>query len=165
MNSPEQPQGKESKSKPAPDKAQATQSPKAFRPVLGELQARRQQKEAHDLAKARKRARHRAQTEFKAWKRSLCELINKGSTIEWIEQPDGSLAWKFVVPARLNQFFYEVMINEYVAAKKASSKGGAARLVRQEFDAAADAVLEAEQKLQQQHQPVETVEDEGEVKP
>jgi hypothetical protein len=147
MKSPEQPQDSGSTSKPGSDQDRGTLSLQASRPVLSELGARRASEQAREHAKRIKRARHKAQTDFNAWKKTLCSLINKESRIEFNEE---ALTWQFVVPARLNRFFYEVMIKEYVRAKKATNEGDAAVMVRQEFDDAADAVIKTEQMLLEQ---------------
>ena len=145
MTSPEQQTGKGSTSKPNTEAESAQSSPKAFRPVLGELEARRQAEDARKRAKLVKQKRQKARTEFNAWKKNLCRIIEKESDIVFDET---TLTWQFVVPAGLNRCFYEVMIKEYVRAKKAANEGDAAKLVRQEFD---DAALEAEKVLQKQH--------------
>lgn len=130
---------------PSTDQAAAKPTPTAFRPVLGAIEARKQAEADRERQKLLKRKRQEAKTEFNAWKRNLCEIINKESQLIFDEE---SYTWQFVVPARLNRFFYEVMLKEYVRAKKAANEGDAAALVRAEFDQAAEAVIEAEGQLE-----------------
>lgn len=146
MNGQEQSNDNGSPKAPSTDQATAKPSPTAFQPVLGSIEARKQAEAEHERQKLLKRKRQEAKTEFNAWKRNLCAIINKESQLIFDE---ATFTWQFVVPARLNRFFYEVMLKEYVRAKKAATEGDAAALVRAEFDAAADAVIEAEAQLEE----------------
>lgn len=147
MNSLKQPIDNELTNKPSSDQGKDTSNSKAFRPVLGALRVEQESEKSRKRAKQIKKARQKAQTEFKAWKRMLCNLINKESQVEFNKE---TLTWQFVVPARLNRFFYEVMIKEYVRAKKAANKDDAATMIRQKFDTAADAAISAEKILLEQ---------------
>jgi len=145
MNGQEQSNDNRSPKAPSTDQATAKPTPTAFQPVLGEIAARKQAEVDRERQKLLKRKRQEAKTEFNVWKRNLCSIINKESQLIFDEK---SFTWQFVVPARLNRFFYEVMLKEYVRAKKAANEGDAAALVRAEFDQAAEAVIEAEGQLE-----------------
>lgn len=141
MNSQEQQSKQPSPTKQADDQGKAEPSPKPFQPLLAQLREKQVREEERKRRKTLKAARGKAQREFKAWKNTLCGIIQKDSELEFDE---ATLSWTCIIPPKLNQFFYEVMIREYVRMKKAPDKATAAVLVRQEFNAVAEESIAAE---------------------
>jgi hypothetical protein len=65
----------------------------------------------------------KAHKEFKDWKRALCDMITRESSLEI--NRDGSYA--FLLPPRLVKLVWEVMIRERMRVEKVSAKEAVAR--------------------------------------
>lgn len=110
-----------------PDKEQSHQPS-----LLAQLRGEEQRKAARKL----KRERQKAKTEFRAWRRKLCQIIQTESELAF--KADGS--YNFVLPPKLTQLVYKVMVRDHIRMKNCS-KDEAVNAVRQEF---VDSVKESE---------------------
>jgi hypothetical protein len=103
--------------------------------LLGQLEAEKESESERERQKLLKRKKQEARTEFNGWKKGICEIVEKESELLFNEE---TFTWHFIVPAKLSRFFYEIMLKEYVRAKKAATEQDAAKLVRAALEADAE---------------------------
>lgn len=124
---------KRSNKRPRTEAGEATPTPQPS-PILSISRSQKAQKEAGERVRATRRARQRARGEFSAWKRRLCEIIQMESRIEMSQD---ELSWRFVLPAKLSRFFFEVMVNEYQRVGANADRKAAIERVRADIEGAA----------------------------